>query len=67
MYQIIGLQRDQKRVLVATPKNAGMALNSFRAAQNLFPRVVVLTPEGVEISGFELSRRYHEEERDRYD
>lgn len=67
MYQIIGLQHDGKRVIVATPKNAGVALTHFRDAQNLFPRVIVVTSEGVEISGFELGRRYHEEERERYD
>jgi hypothetical protein len=67
MYQIISLQHGDKRVVVATLKNAGMALMNFRAAQNRFPRVIVVTPEGEEISGFELGRRYHEEERARYD
>lgn len=66
MFQIIGIQINDKRVVVASSATAGEALVHFRAAQNLFPAVVVLSPEGSEINGFELSRLYQAEEREKY-
>jgi len=66
MYQIIGVQRSQKRVLVATPANAGEALTHYRAAQRLFPLIIIVSPDGEEIDGFELSRRYQAEEAQRF-
>lgn len=65
MYQIIGVQRNRKQRLVATPANAGEALTHYRAAQNLFTEVIIHGPEGETIDGFELSRRYEAEERAR--
>ncbi|MEG3089515.1 hypothetical protein [Sphingomonas sp. PB4P5] len=61
MYQIIGIERNEKRVIVATPATALEAMTHYRAAQNLFRQVVVQSPEGAEIDGFELSRRAYKE------
>jgi hypothetical protein len=61
MFEIYGVERSQRRVLVATPKNAREALTHYRAAQNLFVGVVIQPPEGGEIDGFELSRRAERE------
>lgn len=67
MYQIIGVQRAGKEVVVATTPKAGEALTHYRAAQNLpFAAIRVLSPEGAEIDGFELSRRHQAEEAQRY-
>ncbi|MDB5679832.1 hypothetical protein [Sphingomonas bacterium] len=65
MYQIIGVEKNRTRVVVATPASPGEALTHFRAAQNLFPQIIVISPEGEEIDGFELSRRYQKEEAQR--
>ena len=68
MYQIIGIERGQRRVIVATPKNAREALTHYRAAQNLpFASIVIEPPEGGEIDGFELSRRAEREARATYE
>lgn len=61
MYQVIGVQNNNKRIVVATPDTAGEALTHFRAAQSLFPIVLVQSPDGEDISGFELSRRFQKE------
>lgn len=66
MFQIIGIQKNEKRVMFATSISAGEALTHFRAAQNQFPSVVVQSPEGHEIDGFELSRLYQADEREKY-
>lgn len=68
MYQIVGVERGNRRVIVATPKIAREALVHYRAAQNLpFSSVVIEPPEGGEIDGFELSRRAEREARETYD
>lgn len=68
MFQIIGIERTQRRVVVATPKNASEALVHYRAAQNLpFARIAIEPPEGGEINGFELSRRAEIEARKIYE
>ncbi|QJR03502.1 hypothetical protein HH800_15740 [Sphingobium yanoikuyae] len=62
MYQIIGVQTNGKEVAVAATAKAAEALTHFRAAQNLpFAQIRVLSPDGQQISGFELSRRYDAE------
>ena len=68
MFKIIGIERSQRRVVIATPKNAGEALVHYRAAQNLpFARIAIEPPEGGEINGFELSRRAEIEARKIYE
>jgi hypothetical protein len=67
MYQIVGLQGAEKRVVVATPKTAGEALNHFRAAQNHFAAVLIIAADGQEIDGFELNRQYQAEQRSSYE
>ena len=42
---------------LATPPSAAGALTHYRAAADLFPRVIALSPDMEEIDGFELSRR----------
>lgn len=55
MYQIIGVQRSGKEVVIATTSKAGEALTHYRAAQNLpLATIRVLSPEGAEIDGSEL-------------
>ena len=66
MYQIIGVQRNQQQLLVATPVSARETLTHYRAAQNLFTRVIVHSPEGEDIDGFELSRRAKREADETY-
>lgn len=57
MYQIIGVQRNQQQRLVATPTSAREALTHYRASQRLFTNVIIQSPEGETIDGFELNRR----------
>ena len=61
MFQIIGVQRNEQQRLVATPKTAREALTHYRAAQNLFTTVLIHSPDGTAIDGFELSRLAKEE------
>jgi hypothetical protein len=57
MYQIIGFPRNQEQRLVATPTSAQEALTHYRASQKRFVSVVIRSPEGEDIDGFELNRR----------
>jgi len=65
VYRIIGVHSDQTRCEAASASKAGEALLRFRAAQNRFHHVVAISPDGEEIDGFELSRRFQMEEAER--
>lgn len=62
MFQVIGVKDSGERVVVVTAAKTGDALKHFRASQNHYPNVIVLSPDGGEISGFELSRLYAREQ-----
>lgn len=57
MYRIFGVQRNEQQTLIATPRSARDALTQYRASQKIFPSVIVHSPEGETIDGFELNRR----------
>ncbi len=57
MYQVIGVQRNEQQRLVATPKTAIEALTAYRASQRDFTSMIIHSPNGEVIDGFELNRR----------
>lgn len=63
MYQIIGIQRNQKQRLMATPPSAREARTHYHASHKLFQTVMIIDPSGSQINLGELNRIAEEEER----
>lgn len=63
MFQVIGVTNGGERVVIGTAAKPGDALKCFRASQNRYSQVFVLSPDGAEITGFELGRLYEREQR----
>jgi hypothetical protein len=56
MYQIIGVQGNLKQRTVATSATAREALSDYRAHRKSFTRLIIHSPKGEAINGFELNR-----------
>lgn len=64
MYRIIAVQANQPDKVLYEPASARETLTLYRASQKLFSTLIIQSPDGDAINGFELNQRADAERQD---